>query len=69
MYTLAPSKHNHPNSVSKNKLEKAAWYKILYYSYNVPHTPNHFGGEAILRYFNEVPFFQSSQQCQQPLFL
>lgn len=40
---------------------------MLYYSYSFP--PNHFGGEAILRYFNEVPFFQSSQQCQQPLFL
>lgn len=28
-----------------------------------------FGGKAILRFFNEVPFFQSSQQCYHPLFL
>lgn len=31
--------------------------KILYYSSN-SFPPIHFGGEAILRYYNEVPFFR-----------
>ncbi len=46
----------------------------MFHTYTHTHAHTHFpqvafGGKAILRFFNKVPFFQSSQQCYHPLFL